>query len=355
MRLLAQQAPTWLAQMPWLIEDDEFESVQRRLVGATHERMLREMLETLKAIGVETPIVLVLEDMHWSDPSTIDLLEAVAKRREPVRLLVLGTYRRGEAFAQDHPVHRLEQSLRLAGSAHRSRSAGWPRTHSTSTPPPCSGPARPWPGAAPARAHRRQPAVREDAARIVAGTGPGRRGGRPGPPRSRHPGQHPRPDRADAQPARPWRAGAAGGSERGRTALLGCERCGRARPRHGRGRGSLRRAARSGRFLERHGEDSWPDGTIASGFAFSHDLQREVVYERVPAAAVPDCTATSASGSRSPTARAPARSLHSSLITSSAPARWRAPWSRFDSRPSRPSSGRRLGGPRSPHDRPGNA
>jgi hypothetical protein len=101
--------------MPWLIEDDEFESVQRRLAGATHERMLREMLETLEAIGVETPVVLVLEDLHWSDPSTIDVLEAVAKRREPVRLLVLGTYRRGEAIAQDHPVHRLEQSLRSRG------------------------------------------------------------------------------------------------------------------------------------------------------------------------------------------------------------------------------------------------
>src|SRR6266540_7136850 len=114
-RLLAQQAPTWVAQMPWLLEDDELESVHRRLAGATHERMLREMLETLEAIGAETPVVLVLEDLHWSDPSTIDLLEAVAKRREPVRLLVLGTYRRGEAIALDHPVHRLEQSLRSRG------------------------------------------------------------------------------------------------------------------------------------------------------------------------------------------------------------------------------------------------
>ena len=61
--------------MPWPVEDDEFESVQRRLVGATHERMLRAMLETLKAISIKTPIVLVLEDMHWSDPSTIDLAE----------------------------------------------------------------------------------------------------------------------------------------------------------------------------------------------------------------------------------------------------------------------------------------
>jgi predicted ATPase len=42
--------------------------------------------------------------------------------------------------------------------------------------------------------------------------------------------------------------------------------------------------ARSSRFLESRGEDSWPDGTIASCFAFSHDLQREVVYDRLSAA-----------------------------------------------------------------------
>jgi DNA-binding SARP family transcriptional activator len=45
--LLARHAPTWVAQMPWLLSDDELEAVHRRLIGATHERMLREMLETL--------------------------------------------------------------------------------------------------------------------------------------------------------------------------------------------------------------------------------------------------------------------------------------------------------------------
>ena len=51
--LLARQAPTWLAQMPWLLADDELEAVQRRLIGATPLRMLREMLETLEVISQE--------------------------------------------------------------------------------------------------------------------------------------------------------------------------------------------------------------------------------------------------------------------------------------------------------------
>ena len=111
--LLARQAPTWLAQMPWLLADDELEALQRRLIGATHLRMLREMLETLEAISHELTVVLVLEDLHWSDPSTIDLLDALARRREPARLLVVGTYRPG--VAQDHRVHRVARDLRARG------------------------------------------------------------------------------------------------------------------------------------------------------------------------------------------------------------------------------------------------
>ena len=41
--------------------------------------------------------------------------------------------------------------------------------------------------------------------------------------------------------------------------------------------------ARSGRFLEIAGEEAWPDGTVASRYEFDHDLQREVLYDLLPA------------------------------------------------------------------------
>jgi DNA-binding SARP family transcriptional activator/predicted ATPase len=113
--LLARQAPMWLAQMPWLLEDDELEAVQRRIIGASPGRMLREMLETLEAISQATPLVLVLEDLHWSDLSTVDLLDGLARRSEYARLLVLGTFRRTDAVAQQHPIHGLARSLRGRG------------------------------------------------------------------------------------------------------------------------------------------------------------------------------------------------------------------------------------------------
>jgi hypothetical protein len=40
---LAQHAPTWLMQMPALLSTADLEALQRRVLGATQERMLREL------------------------------------------------------------------------------------------------------------------------------------------------------------------------------------------------------------------------------------------------------------------------------------------------------------------------
>jgi len=95
--VLERYAPTWLVRMPSLLDAQHLETVQRRAVGATRARMLREIVEALDAFAVDVPLLLILEDLHWSDPSTLDLLAAVAQGPEPAQLLVLGTYRPGDA------------------------------------------------------------------------------------------------------------------------------------------------------------------------------------------------------------------------------------------------------------------
>lgn len=85
--------------------------MQREVQGATRERMLREMVTLLEVLTVETPLVLVLEDLHWSDPSALDLLALVARRREPAQLLIIGTYRPSELLAKDHPLRTVVQEL----------------------------------------------------------------------------------------------------------------------------------------------------------------------------------------------------------------------------------------------------
>ena len=75
--------------------------------------MLRELAEALEALTTERPLVLVLEDLHWSDAATMDLVGALARRRAPARLLLLGTYRPVEVIVREHPLHALKLDLTL--------------------------------------------------------------------------------------------------------------------------------------------------------------------------------------------------------------------------------------------------
>jgi len=45
--------------------------------------MLREMAEALEVVTQERPLVLVFEDLHWSDPSTLDLSPPSHGARSP--------------------------------------------------------------------------------------------------------------------------------------------------------------------------------------------------------------------------------------------------------------------------------
>src|SRR5262249_51061763 len=77
--------------------------------------MLREMAELLEDVTAQTPLLLVLEDLHWSDTATLDLLAYLARRQEPARLLLLGTYRPVEVIVSGHPLKGLSHELQLHG------------------------------------------------------------------------------------------------------------------------------------------------------------------------------------------------------------------------------------------------
>ena len=113
--LLRRYAPTWLVQLPWLLDASEREALQRELQGVAQERMLREMADALEALAALVPLVVTLEDLHWSDYSTLDLLSLLTRRPGPARLLVIATYRPVDAIVSEHPVNLLKQDLTLRG------------------------------------------------------------------------------------------------------------------------------------------------------------------------------------------------------------------------------------------------
>jgi predicted ATPase len=64
-------APTWLLQMPWLIGEAERQSLHRELAGISQERMVRELAELIERFTQKHPLLLVTEDLHWSDQATL--------------------------------------------------------------------------------------------------------------------------------------------------------------------------------------------------------------------------------------------------------------------------------------------
>ena len=111
--LLRAVAPAWLMQLPWICAAEERETLRRELVGVGPERMLREMGELLNRVSERRPLLLVTEDLHWSDRATIQLVDYIARRRGSARLMWLSSFRLAEVVAREHPLHAVRRELRL--------------------------------------------------------------------------------------------------------------------------------------------------------------------------------------------------------------------------------------------------
>jgi DNA-binding winged helix-turn-helix (wHTH) protein/tetratricopeptide (TPR) repeat protein len=114
----AKRAPTWLMQFPALLDAEQRETLKKEIIGATRERMVREICEALEAISTQTPLVICLEDLHWVDPSTLDFISALARRRGPARLLLLATYRPAEVIISQSSLKSLKPDLVLHDLSH---------------------------------------------------------------------------------------------------------------------------------------------------------------------------------------------------------------------------------------------
>ena len=112
---LRKCAPTWCLQLPAAIESGSVERLQQETIGATKERMLRELGDALAALSASTPLLLLLEDLHWADAPSIDLLRHLAARVTDQRLLIVATFRQADIESGNHPLKACKVEL----SAHR--------------------------------------------------------------------------------------------------------------------------------------------------------------------------------------------------------------------------------------------
>ena len=110
-QMLRQHAPTWTAQMPGILGHAPAPDAPPLAGDDAVQRMPRELAEAVDLAAADQLLLLVLEDMHWSDPSTVDWLAMLARRREPARLLVIVTCRPVELIVHGHPLKQVKQDL----------------------------------------------------------------------------------------------------------------------------------------------------------------------------------------------------------------------------------------------------
>jgi tetratricopeptide (TPR) repeat protein len=117
-KLLSRHAPSWL---PYIAKGDPGAA---QASGGAPPQMTRELIEALERLSRVRPVVVFLEDLHWSDWSTAELIDRLARRVEPARILVVGTYRTDDLLFRQHPLSRIQHELQIH---HRCQDIQLPR------------------------------------------------------------------------------------------------------------------------------------------------------------------------------------------------------------------------------------
>ncbi len=108
-------APAWCRELPGLFTDDE--RLAADALGARRERMMRELRAALGALPAGRSLVWILEDMHWADPSSVDLLRYLGGACRYERVLFIATFRPSAVADDAHPLEACMLELAARGQA----------------------------------------------------------------------------------------------------------------------------------------------------------------------------------------------------------------------------------------------
>ena len=112
-RILKGVAPLWHAQLS--SGSTEALTLSGPAAAGSQERLKRELVAFLEEATRTVPLLLFIDDIHWADVSTVDLLGYVASRFASMRILIIVTYRPDELLRERHPFRRLKQDLQTRG------------------------------------------------------------------------------------------------------------------------------------------------------------------------------------------------------------------------------------------------
>ncbi|MHB8648321.1 MAG: ATP-binding protein, partial [Thermomicrobiales bacterium] len=85
---------------------------------ASPAALFHQALDFLTALSARTPLLLLLDDLHWADPASLDLLRFIARNLATLPVLLVVTYRTDE-LTRRHPLYPLIPVLVREASAMR--------------------------------------------------------------------------------------------------------------------------------------------------------------------------------------------------------------------------------------------
>ena len=292
-RVLERHAPTWLIHMPGLLTSAKLQALQQRVSGSTKERRLQELTVALEVIASDRGLVLVLEDLQWSDTATLEWLAYQARRRERARFIIIGTYRPADAALRELPLnavtHELQlhrQCTELALDFLNGKEVGFYLR--------MRFPGQQFPQELVSMIHRRtdgNPLFMVNVVDELTRQGILQQEGKQwhltaslqhieiGIPSNLRQLTESQLERLTAMEQRVLEAGSVAGMEFSAAAVA----TGTAQTIE-EVEGYCERLAQRGQLLQLAGASEWPDGTVAPQYSFLHALYQEVVYKRVTAA-----------------------------------------------------------------------
>jgi DNA-binding winged helix-turn-helix (wHTH) protein/tetratricopeptide (TPR) repeat protein len=101
---LRAHAPSWCLLFPAAFPAPLALAAERDPTGASGPRLLRELGDALAALSADVPLVLVIEDLHWADPSSVDVVRYLGQRCASLGLLLLGTLRPDQREPDNVPL-----------------------------------------------------------------------------------------------------------------------------------------------------------------------------------------------------------------------------------------------------------
>jgi predicted ATPase/predicted Ser/Thr protein kinase len=105
-------APSWYVQLEPLVADDpSLARMRAEGKAVSQERLKLELAVLLGELSRQRPLIMFFEDIHWADPSSVDVLTYLGNKCSGWRLLLVVTYRPSDLLRTQHPFGPVKLDL----------------------------------------------------------------------------------------------------------------------------------------------------------------------------------------------------------------------------------------------------